>query len=277
MLESALSYKNQYKGFTRVESNNPRQMWELLGIRIDPSLRIFEYEGTPRFRRLSLFWSNLVGSEPRNPFLGDPELRGRFDNRSNSVFVLPNDPFAECHELGHAFVQSTNPNLVESYENGFRDLRLIHDNIALYSLDEGVAQFIAIQSGLRSDKLARVGEAIYENNKLTSEDQVGEADLLYQPEVLKVKVAKIEGIISNLSGISGIWEGSVFSQRLYLEMLHTIYREAMSLGYVYTVSQLERLSSEHSNATTAEKLSLTINNPPDFAQLEQEVLLFKGF
>lgn len=271
--------KNKFWGFTEVPTTCDEELKEHLGVLIDPRIRIFQYNGDPRFKRLlSFLLSKLDHSNPLTGFLEDPKERGRYIYHESAVFVKPNDPFALCHELGHVLIHSKNPDLIDDYAGGFLHPRKIDDSIAGFALDEGMAQWIAINVGLKTMKYSRVTEAMKESNKLVA-DPNNQTNLLYDSTILKRNIEDVKQAHIVYRNNPVVRNNSVPESvcNIYQETLDTIYKKIMSLGYVHTASMMGKLSLYQPRLTISEKLSQIIKNPPTFKELKEEVLAFKGF
>lgn len=253
--------KEKFWGFTKVEGTCASELRKYLGIIINPRVRTFEYNGDPKYKRLSTFFARISNSRTLYNFLVTPDGRGINLPDQEAIFVRQDDPFAECHELGHCFVASANHDLDKKYNRVTRNFDGVIDNIAFLAIEEGVCQWIAIEAGARTGIPARTEEAILEITKL--KERLSNRDLIRQK-------------VSNYCEDEIIRKGlmPLYTKQAYTNLLVDIYKNAMALGYVYTFSTMEKLSAELS---IAEKLSWIVKNPPTFAQLEQEVTLFADF
>lgn len=255
--------KKKYWGFTEIKSpviGEMRDFTDFLGFY---GIRIFQYNEDLKYQKLLRFiLPEINRSHPLIEFLNNPLQRGIYKDEQRALFVKQNDPFAVCHELGHVFVHAKNPKLLEKYASGFEHPRKIEDYVALCALDEGASQWVAIEVGLRSGESSRIDVAIEEKSRLA-------VDL--QEIIASIKQATIDYQKLPHIGANFVPE---YIQQTYVGMLVALDRPIISLGYHYTASCMEKLSS---GLSIADKLSLIIKNPPTFAELEQEVASFTGF
>lgn len=270
--------RDKFVGFTQISGTGIKEVRECLGVRVDPGIRIYQYNREPRFPMLSIALSKIMGCEPLMRFQADPKLRAKYDHKQRAVFVRAGDPFAECHEVGHAFTHQEKPGLPVRYTESYRDLRKVPDMIALYALDEGIAQWVAIQSGLKNRDPHRAAEAVRESNKLVASPSDSSV-LLYDPAILNGRIEQVVQVTAAYCGDLAVQRGFMieYIKNSYLSTLDTLYKAALALGYVYTASRFEQLSIQWPEMTTPEKLSRIIGDPPKFAQLIHEVTAFRGF
>ncbi len=272
MTEYVSVTEDKFKGFTEVPGIGKRELRDYLGISVDPQTRIFYFNGAPRFKWLHLLKAQLEGSKILASFLKDPELRGEYHEKQKAVFVQPDDFFAECHELGHAFVRRENPNLFPKNLSAFVDVNQAANLIARSALSDGIAEWVAIKVGLESGDPLRKAEATRESNKLVagSEDQVNH---LYDPIFMQGNIDKVSKAVAEYCNNPFVRRGLVINDicENYVKMRDLVYRGTMSLGYAYVVSRVGKLSIEQPEWTIAQKLSLLAKNPPTFTELEQEV------
>lgn len=254
-----------YWGFSEAHSNGVYELMDHLGLRADPTVRLFEYSVNPRLEPL-LRPLAKVGfiTIPLKEFLLDRKFRGQYAARENVIFVRKGDIFAECHEYGHVFVDGKNPSLVSNYIRGHRRRQVgeIDDCVALYALDEGMSQWMAIQVGLKTKALVRVSEAIEERNKL----RVGSKDEVIR-RIMQLKTA-IDTYVQDRVVRRGA--SPLLIQRKYEELLTDNLKLAMSLGYIYVDSRATKLLQ--SDLSIEEALSLIITQPPTLIQLEEEII-----
>ena len=256
--------QHEHKGFTQKPSQGAKEFQEHLGISTDPLLRTYYLNREPKFPQLHSLATLITRKQtPYDEFVADKKHRAHFNAKENALFVRENDRFAELYELGHVFIHGTNPGLGHDIAAGFKSEHGIETNIAAYILDEGMAQWIAITLGLKSQDPRRVAEAIKEHNKLVSRTQNSQA--VYDPEEVRRKVdfvsARTKAVGEEI--IESINASTHVRKSTYDRLLRTIDRDAISIGYVFTASWVSKLLEQPEHSVRSALLEI-LKNPPGF-------------
>lgn len=269
-----LDRKDGFKGFQKVEGRGASELYDHLGISL-PGIRTFHYQGEPRFalarRRLGVLDQHI------NSFLDSSTHRGSYDADQDAIFVKPGDPFAEVHELGHAFGERNNDGLGEFCADGRMGAKGVEERVAGIATEEGMSQWMAIATGLLTGDPKRIEEAMWESNRLVADENVRDA-LNYDPEVVAQKIVTVKKLVADYAShrVVGRNVNPIVAQEEYKVLLKSddFYRGLMSLGYAYTMARLADPTAP--GRKTSEVLADLIKTPPAFAEMEERVLGFNG-
>ncbi len=248
--------KNVPLGFVEIESEAPDEIRQHLGVHIDVfDIKTYEFQWNNSRVQGGLLAFALFVNSPARFFLADARLDGRYDHTGRAVYVRAKSPFIEAHEFTHAFVASQNPNLMYQYTRPRSTGLEIQDKAALYAIDEGLAQWVAIHLGFNSEDSQRLDEANFEQDKLVYEPlpRIKDALMEYQNDP-RIKCG----------------QASEFITDAHLEFLNKTYFAAMSLGFYFVSARLSRMNLTQP-AQIGHALTSLIKNPPSFKELEKEL------
>lgn len=267
------STKNKFSGFEKGElrAQGQQELEDKLGIRA-PATKVFYYKGAklPWLRR-----AFTSVNEPIDPFLGSHEHRGSYSHKYGAVFVKKDDPHAQAHELGHAFMFGINPEVEDSTRPRPQETERWVAYLAIY---EGMAEWMAIATDIRTQIPERLEEARQRNNKLVAgaKDAQGFQN---SPDVIAVNIAGLRKKMTEYSENLAVQRNIVpdFVRQEFEKLLDSdeTYWQAMSLGYVYTCSRIkEGMGIE--GTTVSDVLMDIAKRPPTLAQLEEIALTYDG-
>ena len=274
-----LPRKDKFIGFTQGRGTGIPDLKKHLGVRWLPEVATYFYDGYPKglSRAVLLARVRLGAWQPIELFLESPEHRGFYDSERKAIFVKPNDPFAEAHEAGHAFVHDKNPKfdeLINTVGQGKEDIR---NRLAYRGLDEGIAQWMAVAASLRTQDPARVTGAIIEHNKYVGYSDANN-EFAYDPNKMAKQIGEIKDAVEDYIGSREARPSapSGDTRDRYKKLLYgDVWRQQTALGYAYTASRVEE-DLKMPNATIETVLSEIAKNPPKFAEVEEQVLAHRG-
>lgn len=272
--------KQGFVGFKEVPNLAAEDVKSALGIFIDPSIKVYHFEPTNRLNRLRRLVAKTRYERPflEKPSSDDTLYRGKFLERHKALLVRPGDIFAQYHELGHSFIHDQNPELLEQIDRGYKQKGEDFAQFAKFAFDEGAAQWIAINTGLKSGDSDIQAKALREHNRL-----IGKSDDMKQLDYDRSKVleklaqvrAAAKSYVEDPVVAKGVDEEAMLKR--YENVLVHIARQAIAIGYVYTEA-LMRTFKAQPDFSTAKALQLVAKRQPSsLDQIGKEIETFSGF
>lgn len=273
--------KQKFRGFEQARSSAADDIRDVLGIRIDPKIRLFVFKPDESLNRLQRLRRVIAKSRLERKFLEketteDMVMRGVFLGEHNALLVRPDDMFAQYHELGHAYVHGQAPDLLKEIAN--IKASGADSSFAKYAFDEGFAQWVAIKTALGQQDPEKQKQGIREHNRLVGKS-ANEAELTYDSEIVLQKLSAIRGSIKNCIEDPIVKKGNDWEAigKKYAEALVKSGREALAIGYVYSEALVNAFMKQPGGSTASALGLLAKRSPSSLDQIEQEITRFEGF
>lgn len=262
-----------YSGYEEASLPRPLPMQTHLGLTLPnlPRLFVLNEEGfRPKVLgadlRLLLF--SLI--HPFTPglmdFARDPILYGFRNPEDGDLFVRKNSQFTKNHELAHTYIDFKNKGIEWIIYHGDRPFPPTEKPFATLAFVEGLADLIAIETGLKmADPKARNEAVMWRNYRLSGQTRTDE--FLVDSKFLSSQQEKMARVVNEyIKDAAAVLEIRVGQFNKALKNLHSNSKKMdkpssyYSVGLAYCMASFRKLLAQ--GLESKEAMDKLILNPP---------------